>query len=537
MSFGVRLTHEILSAEAGAKTACGIEITHRGESPGQYEVSLDGLDVMWVAIPEPQVTLDPHDSRTELVFLSPPRESESVAGSYPFVARVRNLESGEVRTAQGVLEIKPFHHLSVDIHPKRAVLGPFNPVAETRVTVMNLGNTEHQVQLFATDPDDECAYEFEQERTSVGPGQTKEVTLRVASGKRSIVSPTKLYGFTVTARSVSVPTVAGSTQAQVEKRPLASPGPLMAFLFGLLILLAWVMMIPKPPTVEVFTSDRSTALVGDSVQLEWQSNASTRSVRLLMDGDLVVDNLAPRGKRSVTLNRTGSVRFSVVALSGERVGSTKDVVIEVGSPPTVPDARIVLFEIKPTRQRVGEAFVVRYRVEGATKILLEPTGVQLDPTTSERELTAQRSGRITYRLLAQNSAGKTVSRSFDVTVTDESLAEIVQFEADPAEIDPAVGLIRLTWKITDATRAILAVNGQAQEIDPAGGTKELQLTEATTLTLRAFDSQGKASEKTIKLPVKRPPPPDTTGGTPSTSGDPASTSGNEATPPTTTTGG
>ncbi len=535
MSFGVRLTSEILSADPGAKTPCSVEITNRDAQAARYEISIDGIDPMWVAIPEPVVTIDANESRVELVFLSPRRESESVAGTYPFVVRVRDLESAEARTVQGVLEIRPFHHLSLDINPKKGLLSPFSPTADFRITVMNLGNSEHALQLFATDPEDVCTYEFDGDRITIGPGQTKDIDLTAKSAKRALLAGTKLHGFTVTARSTSVPTVAGSVQAQIEQRALTSPGAFIAFMAFVVLLLAWIYAIPKPPTIEVFSTDRYEVMVGEPVQFEWKSNSSTRFVRVLQDGQPLYDNLEPTGNRTYIANKSGVFKFAVVAMAGEKVGTTEEITITVKDPPILPDPRIAVFEIKPTRQRVGQAFVVRYRVDGATKISLSPPGRDLDPTINEIELTAQRAGKITYRLVATNAAGKTVTKSIDVNVTDESLAEIKTFMASPMEVDPAVGLIKLTWKIENATLAKLTINGVTQDVDPVGGEKEIQLSEAATITLRVFDAQGKATEKTLKLKLKPEAPPDDTTGT-TTGGDPAGTGGTTP-PPVTTTGG
>jgi hypothetical protein len=113
MSFSVRISSDLVSVEAGATVPLGIEVANRSDEADRFEMEVEGLDPDWTAVPVPTFAADPRDIQTEKVFFKPPRVSESSAGTFPFVIRIRSLVSGEVRTAQGILEIKPYHHLSI----------------------------------------------------------------------------------------------------------------------------------------------------------------------------------------------------------------------------------------------------------------------------------------------------------------------------------------------------------------------------------------------------------------------------------------
>src|SRR4051794_4834833 len=114
MSFTIRLSQDLTAVEAGATVPLSIEVTNKGEEADRFEMQVEGIDSEWTAAPEPVFTVGPGETHSQKVFFKPPRSSESVAGNYPFVVKIRSLNSGDSRTVQGVLQIKPFHHLSME---------------------------------------------------------------------------------------------------------------------------------------------------------------------------------------------------------------------------------------------------------------------------------------------------------------------------------------------------------------------------------------------------------------------------------------
>ncbi|HTQ10317.1 MAG TPA: hypothetical protein VMI31_09625, partial [Fimbriimonadaceae bacterium] len=211
MSFTIRLAQDLTAVEAGATVPLSIEVTNKAEDADRYEMQVEGIDPEWTATPEPVFTVGPHEIHSQKVFFKPPRVSESLAGNYPFVIKVRSLNSGDARTVQGVLEIKAFNHLSMELTPKKGYSTPFRREAEFTLMVMNLGNTEHTLQLSGADPDEECAFDFESEQVTVGPGQQREVVVGVAAAKGGLISSSRLYGFAISARSIQNPNLTAST--------------------------------------------------------------------------------------------------------------------------------------------------------------------------------------------------------------------------------------------------------------------------------------------------------------------------------------
>src|SRR5437764_793611 len=105
MSFALRLGSDMVEVEAGSAAPLTVEMTSRSDAQEEYEIEVQGLDPEWIALPVPTVKIDPRDTRSERIFLKPPRSSESLAGNYPFIVKVRNLTTGDSRSEQAALVI------------------------------------------------------------------------------------------------------------------------------------------------------------------------------------------------------------------------------------------------------------------------------------------------------------------------------------------------------------------------------------------------------------------------------------------------
>jgi hypothetical protein len=116
---------------------------------------------------------------------------------------------------------------------------------------MNLGNTEHTLQLTGADPEEECQFDFASEQVTVGPGQQKTVEVSVTAGRPGLVSAGKLYGFSITGRSLQSTSVFATTQGQLEVRPLLSVGSLLTIMILVASIGVWIAFRPQPPTIFV----------------------------------------------------------------------------------------------------------------------------------------------------------------------------------------------------------------------------------------------------------------------------------------------
>jgi hypothetical protein len=533
MSFSIQLSTDLVSVDAGDNTPVTIQVANRGEEVDRFELEIEGVDAEWTAVPVPIFSVAAGETQTEKIFFRTQRVSESLAGNYPFVVKVRSLNSGETRTAQGVLHIKPYNHLSMEIVPKKGAVTPVRSAEVFHASIVNLGNTDQTVQIYGSDPEDAFAFEFAQEQVNIGPGQQKDIEIRATpTSSRTFAGP-RLHVFTVSARSIQTPSLVTSSQAQIEQRPLVTPGSLVVALVILLIAFVWFLSRPQPAVLDLLTVDPTEALVGDMVTVRWHSTHATSVQLRINDQELTVD---PDGSRTFSAQESGTV--TATAVTESKQSQPRVVSFEVKKPQVVPDARITLFDIKPREVNVGQSFTVYYTVNDATtKLTLAPRGQVLDPKIGQQEIKADEKGVFKFYLVAENANNKAAnSKTITVKVTEASQAHVVFFDVEPKAVDALNGNVKIQWQLSDAARAQLSVNGQLTDLPTTSGESTVPVSRNTEFVLVAYDTKGLVVRSPrIFVRVKPPTPPEeptTTGSAPATAGG-----GNNNPPPVTTGGG
>src|ERR1051326_6684574 len=199
----VTLSESDILIEPGNVAQLVVTMANRQETPDRLSLEIEGIDVEWYAIPVPAVNVAPGAEATFKVPFRVARTSDNRAGTYPFLVRVQALETGEVGVAQATLIVKPFNSLQIELSPKRAIATFFHPLNDFEVTIANQGNAEETLELFADDPDDGCAYEYDVDRITLKPGQAQVVPLAIRPKVSSILGGSRLFGFTARARSIA----------------------------------------------------------------------------------------------------------------------------------------------------------------------------------------------------------------------------------------------------------------------------------------------------------------------------------------------
>lgn len=531
MSFSVQVTPDMVPLDPGTTTPISVTVVNKGSEPDRFEMEIEGIDPEWKAIPVAVFTVDADETHTEKAFLKPPRASESLAGNYPFVVRVRSLNSGDQRTIQGVAEVKPFHHLSMEIDPKKGVISPFSRQNSFDVTLVNLGNTEHTLQLLASDPEDACAYEFDSNQVTIGAGQQREVQLVANPTKSRILSSSRLIGFSVTGRSIDTPSVVTSSQAQLEQRPLLTPTSIAVLVLLSIIFGAWLMMMPRTPSLGLAV-DRPELMQGETVSVSWHTE-NARHVTISVGEDVVYDGANVQGQTVVPFPTAGSFTITAEAINGDRkVRATRTVTVDAPTP--VPLPKILNVTATPKRIKLGESFVMKFSLsKSVTEALLQPTGEQIDPALEQLDITPVRTGSIEYTLVAKNKNNDVDKMSFTVEVYDESDAKILDFHPSAKVVRTADGgHVTLSWQVTGAERVELKAGTNDPVAVQPTGSQDFTLTAKTVFTLTAIDAKNRRTTQGVMVTVESPPPilPPDTGGTDSgatstTSGDTGSSTG------------
>lgn len=546
MSFTIRLDQDLTTVEAGATAPLSIEVVNRGEAPERFEIQVEGIDPEWTATPEPTFLIGGGESTSQKVFFKPPRSSESGAGNYPFVVRVRSLESGEAKTAQGVLQIKPYHHLSMEISPKKGYSTPMRQANTFMVTVMNLGNTEHTLQLSGADPEEVCAYDFQNDQITVSPGQQKDVQVTVNTANTSLVANSRLFGFSISARSIQNPNVSASTQGQLEIRPLLSFGNLAVAVLLVAVIILWYAFRPQPPAISLWT-DRSTIFQGETATIHWRA-ANAKSVRLEIVRNRDVDSgsqktqtdneqdLPLQGLQEIVTSNEDTITIKAIAVGENKTVEANPVLtINVQPKPIAPLPKLLKFRASQDRVKLGDSVLLTFDYgTDVNKLVLSPTNEEILPPVKQIEVRPTQTGDVTYELFAYNDQGGHTSKKLTVTVFQASDANILTFVASPQTIAAPDNKTHVTWNVSNAALVQLDDgSGALRTVDPVNGEGIDIYTDRTiTLTLIATDSKGVTTKKALKinykpLPPPTPPPTDEggSGGAATTTGGGATTTG------------
>ncbi len=502
VSFSVQIVPDMIAVEAGATQPASVVIENRGSELDRFEMDVEGIDPEWKAVPVPSFAVEPGERRTEKVFIKPPRASESLAGNYPFVVRVRSLVSGETRTAQGVIALKPFHHISMEITPRKGFVSAGRKQNTFLISIVNLGNTEHRLHLVGNDPEDICAFEFEQEHVAVMPGQQKELEVTAIPTSSPLFSTGRLIGFAITARSEDAPNVVASAQAQLEQRPVFTPASVAMVLLLALLIGGWLLMAPKPPGI-VFSVNPSDVTQGDEVTLIW--TAHDASSVTVMEGDKELysgPNLT--GRLTVaTKDQSGTIDFRAWAGKEGRKSDVISDVVNVNVPEKAPPPQIIKFYPEQRRVKVGQPVTLRYSLANATRAVLGPEDKELDLQLDRIEVTPPAAGPREYTLVVYNKDGVAAKQSIRVDAYEESDATILNFVSDTQmATEDDFGRVTLTWQVTNSARVELKTNDSPPVVVDPSGTKEFNINAKTTFTLTAYDAKGRTRVKSLTVLYK-----------------------------------
>lgn len=512
----VELSAAEIPIEPGGTAQLTVSVLNKQAHDDHVFLEIEGIDVEWYALPVPALNIPAGECQSARVLFKVARSSECQSGTYPFLVRARGMESGESGVQQAVLILKPFSALQIELNPRRIASTFMRHATAVEVTVSNLGNREETLNLFASDPEDGCAYEFETDRITVKPGHSVTVPLLIEPVTRPLLGATHLYGYTVTARSVDDSYVSATASGQLERHALLSP--LVAIIVLLMALGAggYALFRPKPvppPVIRAFTATPAQVMAGDPVTLSWD-------VRHLGEGSLIQpDNIAvkePVG--SVKLQPQQTTTYTLVIRSGPHE-TAQSIEVLVKPRPRPPKAKIVDFRATQTRIHAGDTITLSWKVEGASKIVLNPVD------GSEREAGLYTSRELkpdhttTYELAVKGLGGDVVRKAIKVEVVPDNvcIAEIRSFRAKPEMIQTGQKAT-LSWVVNNAV-SISIDNGVGSSLKPSDRI-DVNPLQTTVYTLTATDDQGNTTTKSVTVTVTEPEPmtptsPDTASGGPS----------------------
>ncbi|RYJ05133.1 MAG: hypothetical protein EON52_13160, partial [Actinomycetales bacterium] len=201
--------------------------------------------------------------------------------------------------------------------------------------LVNLGNRSLPVQLTASDPEDACAYVFEQDHVEIGPGQQKDVTVRANPRRSPFLASGRLIGFTVTARATDTNNVATQAQAQLEQRAVLSPLSLVFLLFLGALAGGWWISRPQKPTISLL-AEPSQVVQGGTITMTWSASPGSMVHIENEKGDVVYDGNTSTGKKTYRVDRSGTLVFTATANRDGLKADPTVITVEATAPEVAP---------------------------------------------------------------------------------------------------------------------------------------------------------------------------------------------------------
>lgn len=525
----VTLDQPDLVIEPGNATRLVVTMTNQQSAPDRLLLEVEGIDIEWYNIPVSAVNVAPGATVSERINVKVTRSSENRSGSYPFLVRVVAMETGEVGIAQAMLTVKPFDSLQLEMNPKRATATFMHPLNDFEISIANEGNAERNLELFASDPDDDCVYEFDADHVALKPGQTQTVLMAARPKTGAWVGSPHLYSFQVSARSSEDRYVSAKTQGQIERRALVSP---LAGLFLLLLTfggIGYTAFRPVPLTpvkLSRFAATPEKVREGDPVTLTWDVAGDKPIIKLShftgTDGTEVSDGLLDKPSGNAAYIPAVPRTTYIITATGPANNGTverRTVTVYVNAKPAAPKPSITDFAADNTKVHIGEQVILSWTAKNASGYILDPGGVSLSSFALTTPVTPQYPGETKYTLRAlsvdKNAPPATKEIKITAVSKDTSTADVVGFGPQKGTI--YVGdTVHLKWSTRHAA-GVRIDNDKGDIVGaslPPSGSIDVTLgTDPVTYTLTALDNLGnKTAPKQVKIsPQPRPlPPPDTT---------------------------
>jgi hypothetical protein len=518
----VTLSEYDVFIEPGSVAQLVVTMTNQQSTPDRLTLEVEGVDVEWYMIPVAAVNVAPGAQASERIVFKIARNSENRAGTYPFLVRVQAMETGEVGVAQATLVVKPFSSLQVELTPKRGVATFFHALNDFELQISNLGNAEETLELYADDPDDECAYEFDMERVTLKPGQNAAVPLAMRPKATSVLGGGRLIGFSVTARSALNAYVSAKAHGQLEKRALISPFTGIFLLLFLLGGMAVWMNWPRPPVpvvIENFTVSQQRVDAGKPITISW--DVSGKFERITIKRKVGKNN--PENNPGEQNKGSGSVTDYPEAPQttyqihvwgeGKQKPKPKEVTVVVNPPPPAPKPVIEYFTATPDKIHQGESLMLTWKTKGAKELILDPGSQKLSYFEQSRPISMlDQDTTFTLRALSEDPKMKPAEKTVSVKVVSPAvcIAEITSFKvaSSPVYIGES---FRLKWS-TKYARAVRIESDRFpphETASPRAGSRDFTIEEPTTFKIIATDTLGKTVEKEISVtPKPRPVAPE-----------------------------
>lgn len=215
-----------ITADPGSQIPLQVQIYNKSDIVEHYAVTVQGIPTEWFRVPPQTVQLLPGNSGSAQIFMNPPRDVRSTAGTHPFSVRVASQERAtEVGRANGTLTITPFRQFAVDMEPKR-----IRKRGMLKFLIHNQGNAPDSYTIFGRDREESLQFFPPSASGSVSGGLTEAVEFEVRPKRGNLFGTANTYPFEMRAES-------SGGMSHVQAGELVHPALLPIWMLMLMLLL------------------------------------------------------------------------------------------------------------------------------------------------------------------------------------------------------------------------------------------------------------------------------------------------------------
>lgn len=199
----ISLSAPQLRTQAGLVPAVmTVQVQNLSDIVDKFVVDVEGLDESWYSRSASSIALMPKASDQVQITLLPPKKKGVKSGTYPFAITIRSQsDAQESASVVSQMEIMPSVEYKLKVHPYRLSgmrKGKFH------LNLANMGVTEANITLEASDLDEGCKYQFETQELALGAWNTMDIPFTVRPKRGSFIGAIKRYDITVTASTEGI---------------------------------------------------------------------------------------------------------------------------------------------------------------------------------------------------------------------------------------------------------------------------------------------------------------------------------------------
>lgn len=334
---------------------------------------------------------------------------------------------------------------------------------------------------------------FEVDRAAVRPGETVQVSWRVADAARIEIAPGLLPVTDQLSGTVTSPPL----QDTVTYTLFASSD------VGETQRAVTVTVVTGKAEILSFGADPALIEPGQSSTLRWQTSGALAVKVEAVGGAVLYEGQDGAGEVDVQPATSTTYRLTI---EGDDTGpKTQDAQVLVGAQP-----RVISFVPDAAQITEGSSTTLRWQVEAAEQVEIRDQDDNMVLTAGPNQGTQSVSplATSTYTLIATSAVG-TAQQSTTVTVLPPGSPRITRFEVTPANL-VAPGAVTVTWETADADIVDLEADGESVPTFPRtpSGTLSVDVASDTTFTLVAENDQERTTQMvrvTVGTPDTTPP--------------------------------